>query len=55
MSQSESQKSHMVTVESVARIPVYLYGGCTVTCVVELHGLEKPEKKSIDIPSLGKF
>ncbi|KAI7800683.1 hypothetical protein IRJ41_009490 [Triplophysa rosa] len=53
MSQSESQKSHMVIAESVAHIPIYLYGGCTVTCAVEHLGLEKPEKKSIDLPSLG--
>ncbi|XP_056613411.1 uncharacterized protein si:ch211-149e23.4 [Triplophysa dalaica] len=53
MSQSESQKSHMVISESVAHIPIYVFGGCTVTCVVEQPGLEKPEKKSIDLPSLG--
>ncbi|KAA0701835.1 hypothetical protein E1301_Tti017675 [Triplophysa tibetana] len=52
MSQSESQKSHMVIAESVAHIPIYVYDGCTVTCVVEQLGLDKPEKNSIALPSL---
>ncbi|XP_065137580.1 uncharacterized protein [Paramisgurnus dabryanus] len=53
MSQTESQQSHTVIAGSVAHVPIYMYAGCTVTCVVEHSGFEKPENKSIGLPSLG--
>ncbi|KAI2656205.1 Immunoglobulin superfamily member 10 [Labeo rohita] len=53
MTQLEFQQSHVVVARSVARIPIYSHAGCTVTCVVEHRGLEKPENKSIVLPSLG--
>ncbi|XP_042595179.1 uncharacterized protein si:ch211-149e23.4 [Cyprinus carpio] len=53
MTQPELQQSHMVVAQSVAHIPIYSHAGCTVTCVVEHQGLEKPENKSIVLPSLG--
>ncbi|XP_051966227.1 uncharacterized protein LOC127631877 [Xyrauchen texanus] len=53
MSQYKYQESHMLTAQSVAHVPIYLYAGCTVICVVEHQGLEKPENKSIDLPTLG--
>ncbi|KAK2881259.1 hypothetical protein Q8A67_018527 [Cirrhinus molitorella] len=53
MTQSEFQQSHVVVAQSVARIPIYSHAGCTVTCVVEHRGLEKPENKSIVLPFLG--
>ncbi|XP_043115284.1 uncharacterized protein si:ch211-149e23.4 isoform X3 [Puntigrus tetrazona] len=53
MTQSELQQSHTVVVQSKARIPIYSHSGCTVTCVVEHRGLEKPENKSVVLPSLG--
>ncbi|ROL49949.1 Nectin-1 [Anabarilius grahami] len=53
MSQPDFQQSHMVVVQSVARIPIYSHAGCSVTCVVELQGLAKPENKSTDLPPLG--
>ncbi|XP_050985026.1 uncharacterized protein si:ch211-149e23.4 isoform X2 [Labeo rohita] len=52
MTQLEFQQSHVVVARSVARIPIYSHAGCTVTCVVEHRGLEKPENKSIVLPSL---
>ncbi|XP_051719123.1 uncharacterized protein si:ch211-149e23.4 isoform X2 [Ctenopharyngodon idella] len=52
MSQPDFQ-SHMVAVQSVARIPIYSHAGCSVTCAVEIQGLAKPENKSIDLPPLG--
>lgn len=55
MTQPEFQQSHMVVAQSAAHIPIYSHAGCTVTCVVEHRGLEKPENKSIVLPSLGKF
>ncbi|XP_018939679.2 uncharacterized protein LOC109067131 isoform X2 [Cyprinus carpio] len=53
MTQPVFQKSHMVVAQSTARIPIHSHAGCTVTCVVEHRGLEKPENKSIVLPSLG--
>nr|XP_021328584.1 uncharacterized protein si:ch211-149e23.4 [Danio rerio] len=53
MSQTQFQPSHMIAAQSVARIPIYTHGGCSVTCSIELQGLEKPENKSIVLPSLG--
>ncbi|XP_026138439.1 uncharacterized protein LOC113115225 [Carassius auratus] len=53
MTQHELRQSHMVVVQSVARIPIHSHAGCTVTCVVKHRGLEKPENKSIVLPSLG--
>ncbi|XP_051521924.1 uncharacterized protein si:ch211-149e23.4 isoform X2 [Myxocyprinus asiaticus] len=50
---SENQESHMVTAKSVVQVPIYLFSGCTVTCMVKHRGLEKPENKSTDLPSLG--
>ncbi|KAK9961891.1 hypothetical protein ABG768_007289 [Culter alburnus] len=53
MSQPDFQQSHMVVVQSVARIPIHSHAGCSVTCAVELQGLAKPENKSIVLPPLG--
>ncbi|XP_016124013.1 uncharacterized protein [Sinocyclocheilus grahami] len=53
MTRPELQQSHMVVAQSMARIPIYSHAGCTVTCVVEHRELEKPENKSIVLPSLG--
>ncbi|KAF4103958.1 uncharacterized protein si:ch211-149e23.4 [Onychostoma macrolepis] len=53
MTQPEFQQSHMVVAQSAARIPIYSHAGCTMTCVVEHRGLEKPENKSFVLPSLG--
>ncbi|XP_060799702.1 uncharacterized protein si:ch211-149e23.4 isoform X2 [Neoarius graeffei] len=49
---SGSQQDHSV-VWKMARLPVYSYAGCTVTCVVHHQGLEKPVQKSIHIPLIG--
>ncbi|XP_077065001.1 uncharacterized protein LOC143716366 isoform X1 [Siphateles boraxobius] len=53
MSQPDFQQSHMVAAQSTAGIPIYSHAGCSVTCAVELRGLEKPENKTIDLPRLG--
>ncbi len=55
MTQTEFQQSHTVVAQSAAHIPIYSHVGCTVTCVIEHRGSEKPENKSIVLPSLGKF
>ncbi|KAG1951364.1 poliovirus receptor [Pimephales promelas] len=53
MSQPDFQRSHLIAVQHVAPIPIYSHAGCSVTCVVDLQGLEKPENKTIDLPRLG--
>ncbi|XP_016423829.1 uncharacterized protein LOC107752385 isoform X2 [Sinocyclocheilus rhinocerous] len=53
MTQPVFHESHMVVAQSTVRIPIYSHAGCSVTCVVEHRGLEKPENKSIVLPSLG--
>ncbi|KAI4894049.1 hypothetical protein NFI96_024553 [Prochilodus magdalenae] len=50
---SGSQQENAVGVWSSAHLSVQAYAGCTVICVLKQQGLQRPERKSLRVPSVG--